>query len=65
MDFYEALAAKATPVNIEPSQTSYFSSPQVGLDPRLFRNNKLIPSVRNAVMTRIVQSFIVKISKSA
>lgn len=53
MDFYEALAAKATPVNIEPSQTSYFSTPQVGLDPRLFRNNKLIPAIRNAVLSSL------------
>jgi hypothetical protein len=51
MDFYEALAAKAVPVNIEPSSTSYFSKPQVGLDPRLFVNGKLISSVRNSVLT--------------
>lgn len=53
MDFYEALAAKAEPVSIEPAQTSYFSKPQVGLDPRLFRNNKLIPAVRNAVLSHL------------
>lgn len=51
MDFYEALAAKAVPVSIEPSQTSYFSKPQVGLDPRIFKNGKLDPSVRNSIMT--------------
>lgn len=51
MDFYEALSARAIPVNIEPSKTSYFSKPEVGLDPRLFRDGKLIPSVRNAVLT--------------
>lgn len=51
MDFYEALAAKAVPVNIEPSSTSYFSTPQVGLDPRLFVNGKLVPAVRNGVLT--------------
>jgi hypothetical protein len=51
MDFYEALAAKAVPVNIEPSSTSYSSTPQVGLDPRLFVNGKLISSVRNGVLT--------------
>ena len=50
MDFYEALAAKAVPVSIEPAQTSYFSKPEVGLDPRLFRNAKLVPNVRNAVL---------------
>jgi hypothetical protein len=53
MDFYEALAAKAVPVNIEPAQTSYFSKPDVGLDPRLFRDSKLIPAVRSAVLTAL------------
>jgi hypothetical protein len=51
MDFYEALSARAVPVNIEPSNTSYFSKPEIGLDPRLFRNNKLIPAVRSSVLT--------------
>ena len=51
MDFYEALSARAIPVNIEPSKTSYFSKPEVGLDPRLFRDGKLIPAVRNSVLT--------------
>lgn len=53
MDFYEALAAKAVPVSIEPAQTSYFSKPEVGLDPRLFRNGKLIPSVRDAILSSL------------
>lgn len=50
MDFYEALAAKAVPVSIEPAQTSYFSKPEVGLDPRIFRNGKLVPTVRNSIL---------------
>lgn len=53
MDFYEALAAKAVPVNIEPSQTSYFSKPEVGLDPRIFRDGKLIPAVRSSILTSL------------
>lgn len=53
MDFYEALAAKAVPVSIEPAQTSYFSKPEVGLDPRLFRNGKLIPSVRDSILSAL------------
>ena len=53
MDFYSALVAQATPVQIEPSETSYFSAPGAGLDPRLIRNNKLIPAVRSAIL-RIV-----------
>jgi len=50
MDFYEALEAKAVPVSIEPAQTSYFSKPEVGLDPRIFRNGKLVPTVRNSIL---------------
>lgn len=50
MNYYDALVAQATPVEIVPSETSYFSNPGVGLDPRLFRDNKLVPAVRSAVM---------------
>ena len=50
MNFYEALVAQATPVSLEPSETSYFSTPGAGLDPRLFRSNKLIPAVRASIM---------------
>jgi hypothetical protein len=50
MDFYSALVAQATPVSLEPAETSYFSAPGAGLDPRLFRDNKLVPSVRAAIL---------------
>lgn len=50
MNYYDALVAQATPVEVVPSETSYFSNPGVGLDPRLFRDNKLVPAVRSAVM---------------
>jgi hypothetical protein len=50
MDFYEALVAQAQPVSVEPSETSYFSAPGAGLDPRLIRNNKLIPAVRSSIL---------------
>ena len=50
MDIYASLAAKAQPVSLEPSETSYFSAPGAGLDPRLFRSGKLIPSVRASVL---------------
>jgi hypothetical protein len=50
MNFYEALVAQATPVSLEPSETSYFSTPGAGLDPRLFRSNKLIPAVRASIL---------------
>jgi len=50
MDFYASLAAQATPVSVEPSETSYFSAPGSGLDPRLFRDGKLIPAVRSSIL---------------
>jgi hypothetical protein len=50
MNYYDALVAQATPVEVVPSETSYFSNPGVGLDPRLFRDNKMVPAVRSAVM---------------
>lgn len=50
MDIYASLAAKASHVSIEPSETSYFSTPGAGLDPRLFRSNKIIPSVRSSIL---------------
>lgn len=50
MNFYEALVAQAAPVSVEPSETSYFTAPVSGLDPRLFRDGKLIPSVRASIL---------------
>jgi len=35
---------------LEPSETSYFSEPSATLDPRLFKGNKLNPTVRSAVL---------------
>jgi len=35
---------------LTPTETSYFSQPAAGLDPRLFRDNKLIPKVRNSIL---------------
>ena len=53
MDFHEALSNKAEPVELTGGDSSYFSKPQLGLDPRLFRNNQIIPSVRNAVLSSL------------
>ena len=50
MNFYDALVSQAKPVSIEPSETSYFSTPAAGLDPRLFRNGKIIPAVRSSIL---------------
>jgi len=55
MDFFSALVAQATPVEVEPSDTSYFSSPGAGLDPRLFRDGKLIPSVRSSILRILLE----------
>jgi hypothetical protein len=35
---------------LQPAETSYFSVPAAGLDPRLFRNGKLESSVRSAIL---------------
>jgi len=35
---------------LEPTETSYFNKPSVGLDPRLFRDGNLQGSVRSAVL---------------
>ena len=50
MTLYEALTANAVPVSVEPAETSYFSAPNAGLDPRLFRNNQLIGNVRDGIL---------------
>jgi len=59
MDFYAALVAQATPIEVEPAQTSYFSAPSTGLDPRLFSNGKIIPAVRAAIL-RILFDYLNK-----
>jgi hypothetical protein len=51
MDYYEVLTSKATPVDIEPGETSFFSVPQAGLDPRLFLREHLKSSVRDSVLS--------------
>ena len=49
MNFYDELVKQAKPVTIEPSETSYFSTPGAGLDPRLFRNGKIVPHIRSLI----------------
>lgn len=39
---------------LTPSETSYFSEPAAGLDPRLFRNGKLDTSIRQAVLQLVL-----------
>lgn len=50
MKFNEDLETTPRDVTISRGDSSYFSKPQLGLDPRLFRNNKLIPSIRDGIV---------------
>jgi hypothetical protein len=51
MDYYEVLAAMAEPVEITPAETSYFSVPAAGLDPRLFQGDKFKTDVRQSILS--------------
>ena len=51
MNYYEVLSQHSEDIELSPSSTSYFSKPGAGLDPRLFRNGKLIAPVREGVLT--------------
>ncbi len=42
---------------LQPAETSYFSTPAAGLDPRLFTNGKLRPNVRNSIL-RILINYV-------
>lgn len=53
MDFYDALIKQATQVDIEPSETSYFSAHEGILDPRIFRDQRLISSVRSGILATL------------
>jgi hypothetical protein len=55
MNLYDALVAQATPVDVEPSETSYFAPSSAGLDPRLFRDGKLIPAVRSSILRILLE----------
>ena len=50
MDYTDALSNLSSPIEIKPTDTSYFSKLSGGLDPRLFHNGKLIPAVRSAIL---------------
>lgn len=55
MDIYAKYAAQAAPIKVEPSETSYFSAPGAGLDPRLFISGKLVPAVRSSVLRVLLE----------
>ena len=50
MDLFNLLNGSTEPINIKEAETSYFSKPSESLDPGLFRNDKMIPAVRNGIM---------------
>lgn len=54
MSFYDQLAKHAESVNLEESETSYFSKLDEGLDPILFTAGKLAPYVRTAILTLLI-----------
>ena len=51
MNYYEVLKNSAPDVSITPADTSYFSKPNSEVDPKLFRNGKLVPNVRSSIIT--------------
>ena len=53
MNYYEALTQQLSEVDLEPSETSYFSKPDIGLDPRLFRDGRLLPEVRDGIISEL------------
>jgi hypothetical protein len=54
MNYYEALRASAEPVAITEGSSSYFEQPSESLDPRLFVEGRLQPTVREAIMTLLL-----------
>ena len=50
MGFYDNLAAQSAPITVEPESTSYFSPSSPGLDPRLFRGQQLVGTVRQDIL---------------
>jgi hypothetical protein len=53
VNYYEALTQHLSDIDLEPSETSYFSKPDVGLDPRLFRDGRLLPEVRDGIISEL------------
>jgi hypothetical protein len=57
MDYYDLLRKQAEKIDVEPGDTSYFSKPGPGLDPRLFNNGALRPHVRNSILATALNHF--------
>lgn len=65
MNYYEVLAQSAEPVSVEQGETSYFSKPNEGLDPRLFRDGSLLPAVRDAILTLLANHLGLRYTESS
>ena len=65
MNYYEILAQSAEPVSVEQGETSYFSKPNEGLDPRLFRDGNLLPAVRDAILTLLANHLGLRYTESS
>lgn len=51
MNYYETLKNSLIDIEVTPEETSYFSTPNKDIDPKLFRSGKLIPNVRSSIIT--------------
>lgn len=54
MSFYDQLVKHAEALAVEEGETSYFSKPGDGLDPKLFKNGRLAPYIRTAILTLLI-----------
>lgn len=54
MNYYEAIANAAKETSLSEQDTSYFSRPSTELDTRILRNNKLVPAVREGILTLLI-----------
>ena len=54
MSYYKAILRHNYPVDIQRSETSYFSPSALGLDPRLFHKDHLLPSVRDSILSALL-----------
>lgn len=54
MSYYEVLSRMASSsVDVEPSETSMFSAPESGLDPRLFSNHQIHSNIRTSILATL------------
>jgi hypothetical protein len=53
VNYYKALTEQLSDVELEPTETSYFNKPDIGLDPRLFRDGRLVPEVHNGIISAL------------